>query len=249
MASGRGRACSSSSILPSRPTAAHVRMTADFSLAPVIVSRMLRIFSALMSSPLVVSSLSSLLCISPYMSTVQPCRGRHIAAQVCVATPELELRSHSLQLGVGNDVGELESGLQNLGASGSNAKMIQESPVWPRLDHQLHDRLPMRAGGGGLKLVRLEDGPLCRKLHHCQKIRQTLLCVWLGWLPGYNCPPRTVVRGFFHQSLFGHFLRIFTQISFTHFRVFLPGRRRKLPTSIQQLFYTYFPPGRISTYR
>jgi hypothetical protein len=27
--------------------------------------------------------------------------------------------------------------------------------------------------GGGLELVRLKDGPLGRKLHHCQKIRQT----------------------------------------------------------------------------
>ncbi len=191
IARGRGRACSSISILPSRPTAAHVWMTADFSLAPVIMSRMLRTFSAIMSSPPAVSSLSSLLLISPYTSS-----HADVATQVCITSPELELGSHSLQLGIGNDFGELEPGLQNLGASGSDAKVIQEPSVRPRLNHQLHNRLPMWAGGGGVELVRLEDGPLCRKLHHCQKIRQTLLCVWLVWLPGYNCPPEPIFVDF-----------------------------------------------------
>ncbi len=189
MARGRGRACSSSSILPSRPTAAHVRMTADFSLAPVIMSRMLRTFSALMSSPLAVSSLSSLLLISrtcPATQRSSCCDAglRHVPrtgnGQSLPPTRRWKwyrwvetwpLKSRSLQ---------------------SNAEVVQQSPVRPRLDHQLHYRLPMWAGGVGVELVRLEDGPLRWELHHsAKKICQTLLCVWHVWLPGYNCPPRT----------------------------------------------------------
>ena len=58
----------------------------------------------------------------------------------------------------------------------------------------------------------------------CQKIRQTLLSVWHVWLPGYNCPPRTEVRGFFQNRYSDISYMYICQISFTLLRVFHSGR-------------------------
>jgi hypothetical protein len=66
---------------------------------------------------------------------------------------------------------------------------------------------------------------------------------------GTTAHPKPIFTDFFTSP--------YSDISYVYFAGFLShayeyfylGGEEKLPTSIQQLFYTYFPPGRISSYR
>ncbi len=83
----------------------------------------------------------------------------------------------------------------------------------------------MGAGGGGVELVRLEDGPLRWKLHHSAKksAKHCLVCDTYGCL-GTTALPEQKFADFF-QTRYSDISYIYIcQISFTLLRVFHSGR-------------------------
>jgi hypothetical protein len=76
----------------------------------------------------------------------------------------------------------VEHSLEDLTPSGGYAEVIQQPPVWPRLDHQLHDCLPVGQGGRQSQTRQLErrtnhyETPSCRKIR--QNHHQYVLCLY-----------------------------------------------------------------------